>query len=86
MENGESRDGEVRGAKLKLVSKGKPVFMKRAVQKLFPLEVCSVTGEIQGNVGPGEEVGPGSQYGVRHIPKQAAVLDWRWRTRSMINH
>ena len=42
------RDREVRGAKLKLISKGKAVYMNRGVQKLFPLEVCSVDGEPQG--------------------------------------
>lgn len=41
------KDGEVRGAKLKLITKGKAIFVNRALQKLYPLEVCSVTTECQ---------------------------------------
>ena len=36
------KDSEVRGAKLKLITKGKAVFVKRALPKLYPLEVRSV--------------------------------------------
>ena len=31
------KDGEVRGAKLKLITKGKAIFVNRALQKLYPL-------------------------------------------------
>ena len=37
------KDGEDRGAELKLITKGKAIFVIRALQKLYPLEVCSVT-------------------------------------------
>ena len=42
------KDGKVRGAKLKLITKGKAVSVNRV---LYPLEVHSVTreGENQGN-------------------------------------
>ena len=30
------KDGEVRGAKLKLITTGKPTLVNRAVQKLYP--------------------------------------------------
>lgn len=39
------KDGEVRGAKLKLITKGKAIFVNRALQKLYPLEVRSVIRE-----------------------------------------
>lgn len=39
------KDSEVRGAKLKLITKGKAVFVNRALPKLYPLEVRSVTRE-----------------------------------------
>ena len=40
------KDGVVRGAKLKLITKGKPVIVSRAAQKLYPLEVsCVITDE-----------------------------------------
>ena len=77
------KDGQVRGARLKVITKGKPVFMNRAVQKLFPLEVSCVTGGTQGNVGTGEN---GNQGRVRNTPRRAAALDSCWRTRAMINH
>ena len=80
------RDGEVRGAKLKLISKGKAVYMNRAVQKLFPLEVCSVEGEPQRNLGLGIRPNTGNGNETRIIPRQAAALDSRWRTRAMMNH
>ena len=35
------KDGVVRGAKLRLITKGKPIIVNRAVQKLYPLEVSS---------------------------------------------
>lgn len=31
------KEGEVRGAKLKLIAKGKAIFVNRALQKLYPL-------------------------------------------------
>ena len=35
------KDGVVRGAKLRLITKGKPIIVNRAVQKLYSLEVSS---------------------------------------------
>ena len=35
------KDGVVRGAKLRLITKGKPIIVNRAAQKLYPLEVSS---------------------------------------------
>ena len=43
------RDKEVRGAKVKVTGKGKPVYLKRPIQKLYPLEVQAQPG------GNGEE-------------------------------
>ena len=33
------KDKEVRGAKVRVVGKGKPLCLNRPIQKLFPLEV-----------------------------------------------
>ena len=41
------KDGKVRGAKLKLITKGKAVFVNRVLQNLYPLEVHSVTRESE---------------------------------------
>ena len=38
------RDKEVRGARVRLVGKGKPVYLKWPVQKLYPLEVQARPG------------------------------------------
>lgn len=43
------KDGVVRGAKLKLITKRKPVIVSRAVQKLYPLEVSCVIKEVGEN-------------------------------------
>ena len=40
------KDGVVRGTKLKLINKGKPVIVSRAVQKLYALEVSRVMKEL----------------------------------------
>ena len=32
------KDGRVRGAKIKLIAKGKPVYIDRPIQKLYPLQ------------------------------------------------
>ena len=37
------RDGVVRGAKVRVITKGKPVVINRPVQKLYPLEVKAQT-------------------------------------------
>lgn len=80
------KDGEVRGAKLKLITKGKPIFVNRAVQKLYPLEVCSVTRESdEGNINPVGNAVKQTPSG-REVPRRAAALDSRWRTRVMLDH
>ena len=46
------KESEVRGVKLRLVTKGKPVFFNRPLQKVYPLEVRGMSGE-SGRVGVG---------------------------------
>ena len=86
------KDGVVRGAKLGVITKGKPVIVNRAVQKLYPLEVSSVAKELSGSenengqrnanpVGNAEkQINPG-----RDIPRRAAALDSRWETLAMLD-
>ena len=38
------KDKEVRGAKVKVAGKGRPVYLNRPIQKLFPLEVQARPG------------------------------------------
>ena len=84
-------DGEVKGAKLRLITKGKPIIVNRAVQKLYPLEVSSKEMEecesannqrranLMGNTGKLNNSG-------REIPRRAAALDSLWKTRAMLAH
>ena len=85
------KDGVVRGAKLKLITKGKPVIVSRAVQKLYPLEVSCVMKEVSENDSGqhnGNRVGNAEKRLCtgREIPRRAAALDSRWRTRVMLDH
>ena len=85
------KDGVVRGAKLRMITKGKPIIVNRAVQKLYPLEVSSAVKEVRENengqrntnlVGnAGEQVIPR-----REIPRGAAALDSRWKTQAKLDH
>ena len=84
------KDGEVRGAKLKLITKGKAILVNRALQKLYPLEVRSVTRECENqtnelNTNPVGNEGSQTPSG-REISRRAAALDSRWKTRAMLDH
>ena len=39
-----AKDKEVRGAKVRVAGKGKPVYLKRPIQKLYPLEIQAQPG------------------------------------------
>ncbi|XP_048580427.1 uncharacterized protein LOC116614572 [Nematostella vectensis] len=71
-------DGQVRGAVIRVLSRGKPIRMKRPVQRLYPLEVKCAEGAGVSKTVEGIEV-PNER------PKRAAALDAQWRTRSMID-
>ena len=84
------KDSEVRGAKLKLITKGKVVFVNRALPKLYPLEVRSVTRECD-NKTNGLSANPVGNIGDqthsnKEIPRRAAALHSRWKTRAMLDH
>ena len=40
------KDHEVRGVKLRLVTKGKPYFLDRPLEKVYPLEVRCISGRV----------------------------------------
>lgn len=82
------KDDLVRGAKLKVITKGKPIIVNRAMQKLYPLEVSSVVSESesgQHNTNPVGDTERQTNMG-REIPRRAAALDSRWKTRAMLDH
>ena len=80
------KDGEVRGAKVRVASKGKTSVWARPVQKLFPIEVKS---ENEGRIAmlddnhaePARDPAP---IAVSR-PKRASALDARWKTRGMLD-
>ena len=43
----QGKDGQVRGAKIRENAKGKPVFINRPIQLLYPLELRSVNENEQ---------------------------------------
>ena len=47
-----AKGGQIRGAKIRKMGKGKPVFINRSLQKLVPLEI---TGEMCQEIESGEE-------------------------------
>lgn len=85
------KDGIVRGAKLRMITKGKPIIVNRAVQKLYPLEVSSEAKEVRENESSQRDANPVGDAGKqanprREIPWRAAALDSRWKTQAMLDH
>ena len=80
------KDSEVRGAELKLITKGRTVFVNRALQKLYPLDVRSVTIKLMGaSTNPVGNEGHQTPSR-REISRRAAALDLCWKTQAMLNH
>ena len=50
------KDNVVRGAKIRMITKGKPIRMSRPIQKLYPLEIrCETERTENAGVGNAEE-------------------------------
>ena len=85
------KDGVVRGTKVRLITKGKPIIVNRAVQKLYPLEVSSTLKEVSENESGQRNANSVGNVGKqviprREIPRRAAALDSRWKTQAMLDH
>ncbi|XP_028416058.1 uncharacterized protein LOC114539642 [Dendronephthya gigantea] len=78
-------DSEVRGAKLRIAGKGKPVYLKRPVQKLYPLEIQARPGGngTEGNSPSGEA--EGSLHDLHERPRRAAAEISKAKTRVMLD-
>jgi len=75
------KDGVVRGARVRIVTKGKPIHLSRPVQKLYPLEIRSkgerlprADSSVQADENP-----------TRTVPRRNAALDSRWKSRLMLD-
>ena len=77
------RDKEVGGAKVKVARKGKPVYLKRPIQKLYPLEVQAQPG---GN-GEERETHVANSQGALHdrARRAAAVINSKAKTKAMLD-
>lgn len=81
------RDNVVRGARVRVVTKGKPKVISRPVQKLYPIEVQEEQEKIEDNKlqeGGGRKVGE-QMASTRMHPKRAAALDATWKTKAMLD-
>ena len=83
------KDKVVRGAKIRVITKGNPIRMSRPVQKLYPLEIRCETEKVQkSGVGNAEE--SMSKHAVevtsrRNVPRRAAAISSEQKTREMVD-
>ena len=77
------RDNKVRGANVRVVTKGKALRLSRPLQKLYPIEVRESSTDVprsRERQGERERTLP-----KRVLPRRAAALDAAWKTREMMN-
>ena len=74
------KDKEVRGANVRVITKGKAVHLSRPVQNLFPIEIRTETSEIS-DVPKERVTGPQRL----DVPRRSAALDAVWKTRAMMD-
>ena len=75
------KDGIVRGAQVRVITKGKPVHLSRPVQKLYPLEIRS-KGEGTRTRSTRNQV---VEVPTRNSPRRSAALDSTWKTQLMLD-
>ena len=75
------RDSIVRGAKVRVVTKGKPTHLSRPVQKLYPLEIRS-KGEGLSHM---ENSVRATENPTRTVPRRNAAIDSRWKSHLMLD-
>lgn len=73
------RDGVVRGAKIRVITKGKIVRISRPVQRLYPIEVRADEDDAAAMRVPRV------QQARRTLPRRNAALDAGWKTRLMLD-
>ena len=75
------RDHVVRGATVRVVTKGKPICLSRPVQKLYPLEFRSEGEGIQALT----ERNRNTEIPTRRVPPRIAALDSTKKSRLMLD-
>ena len=76
----EGKDDVVRGAKIRVITNGKPVHLSRPVQKLYPLEIRR-EGESKVSIPVHED----KYQTVRRLPRRSAALDAAWKSKAMLD-
>ena len=76
-------DDVTRGARVRIIVKGKPLRIARPVQKLYPIEVRSE--DTAGLATGGFIRTSGEARVLRNVPSRNAALDSRWKTRFMLD-
>jgi len=75
------KDGIVRGAQVRVITKGKPAHLSRPVQKLYPLEIRS-KGEGTRTKSTRNGV---IEVPTRNAPRRSAPLYSTWKTQLMLD-
>ena len=75
------RDNVVRGATVRVVTKGKPIRLSRPVQKLYPLEFRSEGERIQALT----ERNRNEEIPTRRVPPRNSALDLTWKSRLILD-
>ena len=80
----EGEDGVVRGAEVRVITKGRQTRMSWPLQKLYPIEASSASdgAEPQETTPPTLHVTPTS---MNARPNRAAAKDAGWKTHSMLD-
>ena len=81
----EGRDGQVRGAKVKMFTKGKTNYLNRPLQKLYPLEVRSDTVRNVNSEDRKKRANRAENVRPREPSTRAAAKDARWKSRVMLD-
>ena len=82
------KDGVIRGADIRVITKGRQTRMSRPVQKLYPIEVRSTSASAAANTSAEPRVATPPivpTVPTRNAPKRAAAIDAGWKTRSMLD-
>lgn len=75
------KDSVVRGANIRVVTKGKPTHLSRPVQKLYPLDITSKWEGLPQT----DSVVKSVQTPTRTVPRRKAALDSLWKSCLMLD-
>ena len=70
----EGRDGKIRGATIKVITRGKPTYLNRPLTRLYPLEVCEVKPFASNHTDNFQEVEIVRERPIRRAALQAHFL------------